>query len=237
VQALLINLLDFYPIPVVDQSPTYNALLVDFGLELLRKSRENKTIRQEVITELSGITTGYHYRKAVDYLTGRSNRYNLFFSEIKHLGETFFKKRKYLEECVCKEQLETFAQPPLTAIIQDQNHQFGNIYYRTFGNLTPQQIRIFPQDVSNVFHTGWASGEMVDEFKIKLGWLLHKKKIPTLLLGQVLYSYLNTTVPRILSQNHYRDYFSIYFVFEIFNNAHLNQILKNLQKEGYLKLK
>jgi len=237
VQSFLVNLLDFYPVPMINETLTYNALLVDFGLELLRKSRDNKTMRQEVINELSGITTGYHYRKAVDYLTERSNQHNLFFCEIKRLGETFFKKRKYLEECACKDQLETFAQLPLKAIIEDQNRWFGNIYYHTFGNLTPQQIRIFPQDVSHVFHAGWVSGEMVDEFKIKLSWLLHKKKIPAYLLGQVLYSYLNTTLPRVLSQNHYRDYSSAYFVFEIFNNAHLNGILKNLQKEGSLRLK
>lgn len=237
VQSLLVNLLDFYPIPMVNETLTYNALLVDFGLELLRKSRDNKTMRQEVIKELSSITTGYHYRKTVDYLTERSNRHNLFFCEIKDLGEAFFKKRKYVGECTCKEQLEVFAQPPLKAVIKAQNHRFGNIYYHTFGNLMPQQIRIFPQDLSHVFHTGWVSGEMVDEFKIKLGWLLYKKKIPPYLLGQVLYSYLNTTARRVLSQNHYRDYSSAYFVFEIFNNAHLNRILKNLQKEGYLRLK
>ena len=78
---------------------------------------------------------------------------------------------------------------------------------------------------------------MIDEFKIKLGWLLHKKNIPVSLLGQVLYSYLNETVPRILSQNHAGDYFSTYFVFEIFNPSHLNKILKDCQKQGYLKLK
>jgi len=225
VRSLLTNLLDLYPDPRDYQSITANALLVDFGLDLLRKSRDNKTIRKDVIRELGTITSGYHYRKAVHYLTGKSSDHNLFFSEIKQLGERFLKKKKYLDESTIK------------ALSEHPPPRLGGIYYHTFGNLVPQPFTIFPQGVSNFFDNGWISGEMVDEFQIKLSWHLYKKNIPPFLLGQVLYSYLNRTAPRVFSQSHFKDYFATYFMFKIFNNSHLSKIIKNLQKKGYLKLK
>lgn len=224
-QSVLINLLDLYPLPRDNQRFHYDALMVDFGMALIRDAREDHAIRQDVIKELGTVTTGYHYRKAVDYVTGRSKQHNLFFSEIRQLGDHFFRKSKYLEKC------------PGKNLSPSRYSRSGNIYYHTFGNLDPQPLKVFPQGVSRAFAAGWVSGEIIDEFKIKLGWLLHKKNIPASLLGQVLYSYLNRTVPRILSQNHARDYFSTYFVFEVFNNSYLNKILKDLQKQGSLKLK
>ncbi len=237
VQSVLINLLDLYPLPQVNQIVTYNALLVDFGLELLRKSRDNETVRKDVMTELSTITAGYHYRKVVNYLTGKSRDHDLFFSEIKQLGEGFFRKEKCLEGSACKEQLEAFTRGASGARFKNQAPRFGNIYYHTFGNLNPQQFRMFPQGVSNLFESGWTSGEMIDEFKIKLSWHLYKKKISPSLLGQVLYSFITKTAPRFFSQNHANDYFATYFLFRIFNHSHVKNILKKLQKQGYIRLK
>ena len=225
VQAMLVNLLDLYPVPAVNQNIEYNALLVDFGLDLLRNARENETLRNHVIKELGTITSGYHYRKTVNYLNGKAKDYRLFFSEIKNLGEALFNKGKYLETPTGKELLKKRARPS------------GSIYYHTFGNLTPQSFRMFPQDVSNLFDSGRISGEIIDEFKIKVGWFLYKQKLPGILMGQVLYSYLTGTAPRYFSQSHANDYISTYFMFEVFNKSHLNRILKNLQKQGYLKLK
>ncbi|MCP5103196.1 MAG: hypothetical protein GY950_07455 [bacterium] len=232
-QALLVNILDLYPLPSYDRDTGYagyNARMVDFGLELIRSAREkgNETMREEVLAELGTITTGYHYRKAVDYLDGRGREHRLFLSEIRGLGDAFFKKGKYPELCDCKD---------LGKNRDRRLRRLGNIYYRTFGNLTPQPMHLFPQDVSFIFDSGWVSGEMVEEFKVKLDRLLYKKKISPDLLGPVLYFYLTRTVPRILSQNHKKDHTSTYFVFEVFNNSHLNKIIKNLKKEGYLKLK
>jgi hypothetical protein len=189
------------------------------------------------MTELSTITTGYHYRKAVHYLTGKSRDHNLFFSEIKKLGERFFKKGKYLEGSTYKRQLEAFTREPLAAMLKSQAPWFGNIYYHTFGNLNPQQFKMFPQGVANHFESGWTSGEMIDEFKIALGWHLHKKNIPTLLLGQILYSFIMKTAPMSFSQNHANDYFSTYFLFKIFNDSYVKSILKKLQEQGYMRLK
>ncbi len=237
VQSVLTNLLNLYPLPRVDQIVAYNALLVDFGLELLRKSRDNETVREEVMTELSTITTGYHYRKAVHYLTGKSRDHGLFFSEIKKLGERFFKKRRYLEGSTYMKQLEAFNREPLVVMLKNQAPWFGNIYYYTFGNLSPQQFRMFPQGVANLFENGWTSGEMIDEFKIALSWHLYKKNIPSFLLGEVLYSFIIKTAPMSFSQNHPNDYFSTYFLSKIFDDSYVKSILKKLQQQGYMRLK
>jgi len=237
IQSVIVNLLDFYPLPLLNQSLTYNAILVDFGLELIRKSQDNEAIKKDLLKELRTITTGYHYRKAVNYFKGKSHPHHLYFSEIKKLGEIFLKKRKYLEESAYSKQLESFTRPPLKPIIEKENHRFGGIYYHTFGNLIPQQFSLFPQEVSSLFGHGWVSGEMINEFKFKLCWHLYKKEVPSFLLGHILYLYFNDVAPRFLSQNHPNDYTSTYSIFEIFNDSHLRYILKNLQKEGHLKLK
>jgi hypothetical protein len=212
---------------------------VDFGMELMRKAREKKNInlRNDLIKELSAVTSGYHYRSVIDYLTGKTREYHLFCSETRNAAEIFFKKGKYLEESQYKEQLEAFNRPPLKKILQAESHRFGGIYYRTFGNLVPHRFRLFPQEAANFFASGWVSGEMIDEFKVRMGWYFYKKHMPPFLLGHVLYEYFNSTAPRFLSQNHPNDYFSTYFIFEIFNDSHFNCLLKNLQKEGHLKLK
>jgi hypothetical protein len=237
VQSVLANVLDLYPVPGVDRIVTYNALLVDFGLELLRKAREDETVRKDVIKELNTITAGYHYRKAMHYLTGKIQDHDLFFTEIKQLGERFFKQKKYLDFFTGKKELEPFNSGAPAEAVKNQAARFGGIYYRTFGNLTPQQIHIFPQDLTNFFDTGWISGEMFDEFKIKLSWHLYKRKTPPFLMGQVLYSYISKTAPRFFSQNHPNDYFSTYFLFKVFNHSHIRSIVKKLQKQGYIRLK
>lgn len=228
VQSLLINVLDTYPVPVlpnIEQTVTYNALMVDFGLKLIRNAETNPSLRLEVIDELAAVTSGYHYRKAVDFLSGMGSKHNLFFTEIKQLGEAFFKKGKYPDLCGCGE------------LSRERDYLPVGIYYRTLGSLKSQPVKLFPQEVSHVFNAGWSSGEMVDEFLVKLSWLLHKKKIPPSLMGHIIYSYLVKTVPRLLSQNHTNDHFASYFVFTVFNNAHVSKILKDMQKQGYLKLK
>lgn len=242
-QALLVNLLDYYPVPPDNDMTAYNALLTDFGLELLNKAgngtndngQDNssyQSMREDIIKELGAITAGYHYRKAVDYLTGKIKEHDLFFSEIKLLGEAFFNKGKYLEHAAAKKLLE------LREKLKNRPTRLTEgIYYYTFGNLTPQPFKLFPQETGILFRSGSVSGEMIDEFKIKLDWHLYKKKISPLLLGVVLRDFIMRTGSKFFSQNHVNDYSSIYFMFKLFNNAHLNGILKKMQQEGYLKLK
>lgn len=230
-QGLLINLLDLYPVPAGgraaqwDDYVQYTAVLEDFGLELLRKARENEAVGKDVLKELKMLSSGYHYRETAGYITGKTKEFRLFFSEIRLLGEVFSKKKEYLEASGYKELLKKI--PP----------RAGAIYYHTFGNLTPQPFRLFPQGLANLFESGWTNGEIIDEFKVRLAWFLYKKKIPAYFMGQLLYSYLTKTAPRVYNQNNPNDYFSSYFMFKVFNNSHLNGAIKDLQKEGYLKLK
>jgi len=78
IQALIINNLEMYPVVQITSSQSYVALLVEFGLELLRKSREDSSLKQDLIDELESITTGYHYRDIVSYLNNKSDNYYLF---------------------------------------------------------------------------------------------------------------------------------------------------------------
>jgi hypothetical protein len=78
---------------------------------------------------------------------------------------------------------------------------------------------------------------MINEFKVKMAYLLNKKKLPPVLFGYVLYQYLNTNCRRIYAQNHKKDYLNSHFLYTIFNNAHVNRILKDAQKKGILRMK
>ncbi len=240
VQSLVVNLLDAYPYLKAGDYLRYNALLIEFGLELLKQAPRRPALATEIRSALGVITTGYHYRQAVEYLSGNQPRHPLFYSEIRRLGEQFLENKKHLELTPHRAELEQFTRrraKKAKTRPMEQDYCFGGIYYRTFGNLTPRQVPLFPQEIANFFHPGWVSGEMLDEFKVKLAWHLYRKEIPVSLLGEILYLYFNKTAPRFLSQNHPKDYISTYFIFEIFNDAHLRRIVKNLQKEGHLKLK
>lgn len=251
VQSVISNLLEFYPLPMVDKSMAYNALLVDLGLELLRLARGSEedeetdpgieAARTDVIRLLGKITAGYHYRRGVAYVTRQSDYQNLFLSELRLLGEAFLldprlREAPYATLVETLGKLTPYLNAPLADKIKKEMPRFGSIYAHTYGNLEPRQIRIFPQEVSNLLQYGWVSGSMVDEFKVKLGYHMFKKQVPASLLGQLLYMYLNKTGKRFLRQNHYRDYSITYFVFDIFNNSHLKRLIKQLEKEGNLKL-
>ena len=242
VQGMITNLLDMYPLPLVDQSLTYKALLVELGLGLLREATENisQALKQDVSEAVQTVTAGYHYRQAMAYINGESNHHNLYFSEICRLGESFLAKynqREYLEGLPVWKKLKTFLKPPLSDEIKAEIDRFGCIFSHTFGNVEPKDIHIFPQELSNFLTSGWLSGSMIDEFKVKLAYHMYKKQTPPSLLGQFLYMYLDTTGRRFLRQNHFNDYPITYFIFDIFNTSHLNRLITKLQKEGYLKLK
>lgn len=249
IRAIITNLMEFYPLPLVDQSMVYNALLVELGLELLRESRynanakdNNETMKQDVINALNTITAGHHYRRAIEYLTGETNHHNLYLSEIKKLGDVFFhtpqlQQRKYVTELSTMQKMGPFRKFVLSDRFRREMHRFGGIYSHIFGSLMPRNYPVFPQEAANTLESGWFRGSIIDEYKIKLAYHLYKKEIPPCLLGQFLYMYLTKTARQFLRQNHANDYPTIYFVFDIFNNAHLNRMIKQLKKEGYLKLR
>lgn len=237
VKAFIANLLDFYPVPSIDKSQTYSSLLVEFGLELLQKSQKNENIRRDLIKELGFVTTGYHYKSILEYANGQKKDYYLFFSEIMALGERFFQQKKHLDEFSSAKKLEVFYGPIANKTMKSDLDQFGSIYYYTFGSLKPSRVNMFPQEVSNFFETGWTGGEMINEFKVKVAYHAHRKGIPPYLLGEFLYQYLDRTTRRYYSQNYKKDYFSTYFIFDIFNNSYLNKILKKAKEKGYLRIR
>jgi hypothetical protein len=251
IQALIANILEFYPLPLVDQSMVYQALLVELGLEMLREARydkdnvnnsDNETMRQDVIRALGTITSGYHYRKSMEYITGQSNHHNLYLSELKKLGEVFSQdfsqqQREYGARLATLTKLAPFQEPPLADQLKEEMHRFGSIFPHTLDNMIPRKYPVFPQEVANLLASGWFSGSMVDEYKIKLAYHLYKKQIPPCLMGQFLYMYFSKTARQFLHYNHVNDYPTTYLIFNIFNNAHLNGLIKRLKKEGYLRLK
>jgi hypothetical protein len=213
VRSLLVNLLEIYPFPVsVDEAEMVRtAKMVDSGRTWMSRARQDKNIRQDVVQALGEVASGFKYRKAVLYLNGRVPHHALFFSQLKQLGEM----------------MQPDSQPSYST----------GIYFHTFGNLVPKKFRLFPQEVANFFNPGWLSGEMIDEYMVVFGSHLYKKKIPVSLLGVILYSYFKKSAPVIFSQNHPRDYHSSYFLFDIFNDSQLGSLLKEIQKEGHLKLR
>jgi hypothetical protein len=226
----------------VNQSLTYQALLVELGLTIMREAGENgnEAVKQDIIDVLHTLAAGYHYRQAMAYVNGESNYHNLYFNELYRLGEAFLIKlpgREYLAGMSAWKKLAAFCTPSRAEALKTETDGFGAIYSHTFGNLRPRSLRLFPQEMSNLLTSGWLSGSMIDEFKIKMAYHMYKKQIPPPLLGQFLYMYLNKTGRRFLRQNHIHDYPITYFVFDIFNTSHLNRLIKQLKKEGYLKLK
>jgi hypothetical protein len=236
IRAVIVNLLDFYPIPAVNHSQTYTALLVKFALELIEQAKTDEALRHRLCRELPTITAGFHYRKAMQYLDGQADNHNLFFSELLQIGRHFFQNEEYLNGFSEADKLAAYARQPLAEVIGQENHRFGSIYYHTFGTLTPRQMPIFPQEVANLFDSGWIGGEMINEFKVKVAYHAYRKKISSHLSGQVLYQFLFKTCRQFYSQNHARDYYSTYFVFDIFNSSYLNKTIKRLNQRGYLRL-
>lgn len=237
VKGLLVNILDLYPLPRVTHRFTLDALLVDFGLELLRQARKNEDIREDLLKELRRITAGFHYRKVMDYLHQRADDHPLFFTEILELGERIYSQRKYLDKFSAADQLSAFATPPLSHVLREEDKHGGSIYAHTYDSIRPLNLPLFPQELANLLDSGWTAGEMIQEFKIKLSYHLIKKRVPPCLLGQILYSYIHKTGRRLLNQNHVKDYYSTYFLFDVFNSAKLEQILKKFKTDGILRIK
>ena len=236
IRPVVSNLLEFYPIPKIGKTQAYVALLVKFGLELIRKSRENDILRNDLINEVGSIISGNHYRNIMEYLNQKSNDHNLFFNEIFKVGEMFYKKEKYLDEFSSRKELEELLDNQFKEQFKDEMDNFGSVYYHTFGILRPVRYQMFPQEMAILFDSGSTSGELINEFKIKVAYHSYKKNIHPYLIGELLYQHLTNTVKKFYSQNHFKDYYSTYFIFDIFNNSSINKTVKRLQKKGYLKI-
>lgn len=237
IQSVILNILEFYPLPLISNSQSYIGLLAEFGLELIQKAKTDSNTNQDVIRAIKHVTTGYHYRKIIDFLRNKSKEYYLFFTEIFKLGEQFLKKNNYLQEFSSFDKLGILIKTHLSNSVEEELKYFGGVYYHTFGNLTPKYFQLFPQEISNLYDNNWTGGEMINEFKIKAAYHSHKKMFPPRLLGEFLYHYLYNVCRKYFSQNYLKDYFSTYFIFDILNNSHLTKILKKLQEKGLVRLK
>ncbi len=236
IQAVLINALDFYPVPMINHSRTYSSLLVQYGAHLMEEASGDEELRAEVVTVLGRVTAGFHYRKTRSFLEGKEKNHNLFFSETMNLAERFFINGTILDSFGGGEQLKGYAQDPLKQEIETENHRYGSIFYHTFGTLVSQRRAMFPQELASLYRQGWISGEMINEFKVNVGLRGFQKKISAVLTGQFLNHYLTKTCRRFYSQNHHKDYHSTYFIFDIFNGSYLNKTIKKLNQEGYLRI-
>lgn len=240
VQGMLLNLLEFYPLPCADSSVTYHGLLVELGLDILREARENTAAKKDILDAIKQLISGYHYYRVCDYINGKSEYNNLFFSEIKQLGEyiwLYYPDRPYLANLESFKRLQSFKSPENITILENEKDRFGSSFPLTFGNLKTRELHLFPQDVGSLLGSNCLSGAMIDEYKIKLAYHMYKKQIPAPLMGQLLYMYLDNTGKQFLRQGHIKDFAITYFVFDIFNTSHLNSLIKKLQKEGHLQLK
>ena len=237
IQAVLINALDFYPVPMINHSREYSSLLVQYGMHLIDEAAGKERLPKDLIEDVGRITTGFHYRKTRSFLEGKEKNHNLFFSETMNLAEYFFRAGKILDSFGGAAQLRKYSQGPLKEEIERENHRYGSIFYHTFGTLVSQKRDMFPQELGNMFEKGWVSGEMINEFKVNVGLRGFQKKVSASLSGQFLNHFLTKTCRRFYSQNHVRDYYSTYFVFDIFNGSYLNKTIKKLNQEGYLRIK
>ncbi len=236
IHPVITNVAEIYPFSPIKSGQRYAALLVQFGLELLKRASEQEDVKQAVRAELHTLTSGYHRRKVMEYLDGKTNDRHLFFSEIMRLGERFWHKKTLSREFESSAELKVFSEKNLRRMVQEELDHLGGVYYHSFGSLKSRRLALFPQELSHFFQSGWLSGEMINELKIKAAYHAHKKQLPSTLLGQFAYRYLFNTCRRFYQRSYNKDYFSTYFSFDIFNNSHLNQTIKKLKKEGYLRI-
>jgi len=235
-QAVLYNVLDFYPQPPLHYSHSHVALLIDLAVELLQQAKSSPELKSFLMQEAGEVTAGYHYRKIMDYLMNRENDFYLFFSELFALGNRLAAQERFLDGFSARDEWEPLTKEPLRSQIAAELAHFGGIYPHTFGNLHPWKTALFPQEVANLFGTGWTAGEINAELKIKAAYHAFKCGVPAALLGQVMLSFLDDVCRKFYSQNYVKDYFSTYFIFDVFNNSHIKNFLKKSQQEGALKL-
>ena len=244
IQGLISNIIRLFPTVKAEDSITYNALLIETAMEILRMAKESTDdkLKSDIRYIFQTTLAGYHYRTAMDYMGGISGEINLYFNEFYQIGKKIFQSplfegREYPQPVTFIPQLEPYKKEPLAAELIRESDILGNIYPNTFGNLTPKDIPLFPQEMGNYLSSGWLGGDMIDEYKMKLSYHLYKKQLNPGFLGQFLFMYLKNTAKNFLRQNHQNDYSTSYFIFDIFNNSHLNGLVKLLKKEGNLKLK
>jgi len=239
IESMLVNVMEYYPMPKMDKGIKYHGLLVKLGLDILRECQDNESLRKDSLEVVQTVACGYHYRRIVEYLNKESESNNLFFSEFFALGKAFWQQmddKPYAGGLDALQELKGFMKSQKVTESQLDIDLFGACFPNTFGNMVPQNLGLFPQDLAGLFAEGWLSGGIIDEYKYKMAYHFSLKDTPSSLFGQILFMYLNSTAKTFLRQNHNNDYSIAYFIFDIFNTSHLNMLIKKLQKEGHLQL-
>lgn len=217
VEAVTANVMDVYPLPpwgkVNGNDYRQASKWINFARDTMQAARQDETLKRNVHRTLSCISTGFHFRAAMLFMEGKRNNNPLFLSELKELGRR------------------------MESGNNDIDNTAGSIAYNVFGNMVNRPLRWLPQDLAMFFGRGEYSGVLVDEFVLAAAQRLVKNKIPFALLGHILYRYYTRTAPLLFSQNDGRDYYAGYYLAGIFNDSQLENLLKEFQKEGHLKLK
>lgn len=237
IESVFTNLFNLYPYAKLKHFPKYTSLLINFGVELMDKGKNDPSLRKKLKVETGKLLSGNTYKNVIDHLEGNSKKPLLFYDQYYKLGRAFTKYKNILDKFHAKNDLKKYFSLPLKAELENEKKWFGNIYFKTLGSLKPKWKELFPPDTGNLFKSGAFNGEAFREFKMKLSYLSEIKKYSPLLQGHFLYNYLITTFPRYYQQNYNKDYFTTYFIFNILNNANLSKIIKRYQKKGYVRLR
>ena len=237
VEGIVYNILDLFPVSGIREADIYVTQLIDFGLELILKGRQNTELRQQILAAIGKQTAGFHYNSIHRYLHGHSKSHNLFLSEIFRLGETFFRKNQQLTQFSASQKLDHYRRPEQQKTIAREMDKFGSLYYKTLGTLKTRQIHFFPLDLASLFRSGYTSGEINKELKFNVTYHAVKRKLSPSLIGQVMLTYFTKIYKTYYNQNYKQDYFSSCFLFNIFNSSYLNRVILTLKKGGQLRIK
>jgi hypothetical protein len=237
VESVFYNLFNIYPYAEIKYFPEYASLLINFGVELIDRGKNDPEINGKIKIEAEKIFSGNMYKNIIDHLDGNSVKPLLFYDQYFKLGKAFLKYSNIIEKFHLGAELKKYFTLPLKAELNNEKKLFGNIYFKTLGSLKPKWKESFPPEVGNLYNSGALNGESFREFKMKLSYLSNKKKYPPLLQGHFLFNYLITAFPRFYQQNYDKDYYTTYFIFNILNNANLSKIIKKYQKKGYVRLR
>ncbi|MEN8222815.1 MAG: hypothetical protein ABFR36_06105 [Acidobacteriota bacterium] len=237
IESVFTNLFNLYPFAKLKYFPEYASLLINYGVELMDKGKNDPLLKKQLKLEAGKFLAGNTYKNIIDHLDGKTKKPLLFYDQYYKLGRAFLNNKDFFNKYHAKDKLRKYLVLPLKAELNNEKKWFGNIYFRSFGSLKPKWREVFPPETGNLFSSGAFNGEAFREFKMKLSYLSEKKKYPPLLQGHFLYNYLLSTFPRFYQQNYDKDYHTTYFIFNILNNANLSKIIKRYQKKGYVRLR
>jgi len=237
VESVFTNLLNLYPYTKLKYFPKYVSLLINYGVSLMDNGKNTPKIKEKLKLDSGKFISGNTYKNIIDYLDGKTKKPLLFYDQYFKLGKRFSKYKSILNTFYAKDELKRYFELPLKAELEKEKKCFGNIYFKTFGSLKPKWREFFPPETGNLINSGTPNGEYFREFKIKLSYIANKKKYPPAMYGHFLYKYFTTNFPRFYQQNYNKDYYTMFFIFDILNNANLSKIIKQYQKKGYVRLR